>query len=64
MLRLVVKTTPSQWRVSRELRERIKLAFDGEEIEIPFPQQDRLHKNAELLERPATASPRSRPRRG
>ena len=39
-LRLVVKTTPSaQWKVSRELRERIKLAFDQEGIEIPFPQQ-------------------------
>jgi small conductance mechanosensitive channel len=39
-LRLVVKTTPSaQWKVSRELRERIKLAFDAEGIEIPFPQQ-------------------------
>jgi small conductance mechanosensitive channel len=40
VLRLVVKTTPSaQWKVSRELRERIKLAFDREGIEIPFPQQ-------------------------
>jgi len=39
-LRLVVKTTPSaQWKVSRELRERIKFAFDEERIEIPFPQQ-------------------------
>ena len=45
MLRLVVKTTPSQqWRVSRELRERIKVAFDDEGIEIPFPQQTVWHK--------------------
>jgi moderate conductance mechanosensitive channel len=48
MLRLVVKTTPSQqWRVSRELRERIKAAFDEEGIEIPFPQQTVWHKSAE-----------------
>jgi small conductance mechanosensitive channel len=47
MLRLVVKTTPSQqWRVSRELRERIKVAFDEEGIEIPFPQQTVWHKPA------------------
>jgi small conductance mechanosensitive channel len=40
VLRLVIKTTPAeQWRVSRELRERIKLAFDAAGIEIPFPQQ-------------------------
>ena len=49
MLRLVVKKTPSQqWRVSRELRERIKLAFDEEGIEIPVPQQTVWHKTAEL----------------
>lgn len=40
VLRLVVKTTPKeQWRVSRQLREEIKRAFDEEGIEIPFPQQ-------------------------
>lgn len=40
VLRLVIKTTPAeQWRVSRELRERIKRAFDEARIEIPFPQQ-------------------------
>ena len=49
MLRLVVKTTPSQqWRVSRELRERVKVAFDDEGIEIPFPQQTVWHKPAEV----------------
>lgn len=40
VLRLVVKTDPSaQWRVERELRLRIKEAFDGAGIEIPFPQR-------------------------
>jgi small conductance mechanosensitive channel len=39
-IRLVVKTLPSdQWKVMRVLRQRIKDAFDGEGIEIPFPQQ-------------------------
>lgn len=36
VIRLVVKTTPSdQWAISRELRARIKAAFDREGIEIP-----------------------------
>ncbi len=39
-LRLVVKTDPlSQWQVQRELRLRIKEAFDAEGITIPFPQR-------------------------
>jgi small conductance mechanosensitive channel len=39
-IRLVVKTQPSkQWEISRKLRERVKLAFDDEGIEMPFPQQ-------------------------
>ena len=49
MIRLVVKTTPSeQYRVSRTLRERLKLAFDEEGIEIPFPQQTVWHKPADV----------------
>jgi len=36
VIRLVVKTTPSdQWAVARELRARIKAAFDREGIEMP-----------------------------
>ena len=38
-IRLVVKTQPAmQWKVERELRMRIKEAFDEAGIEIPFPQ--------------------------
>jgi small conductance mechanosensitive channel len=45
VIRLVVKTTPSeQWRVSRTLRRRLKDAFDAEGIEIPFPQQTIWHR--------------------
>jgi small-conductance mechanosensitive channel len=40
VVRLVLKTRPGQqWRVARELRERIKVRFDAEGIEIPFPQR-------------------------
>jgi len=39
-LRLVVKTRPSQqWAVMRELRRRIKAAFDAAEMHIALPQR-------------------------
>ena len=39
-IRLVIKTEPAtQWAVERELRLRIKEAFDAAGIEIPFPQR-------------------------
>ncbi|MGA1542121.1 MAG: mechanosensitive ion channel family protein, partial [Ilumatobacteraceae bacterium] len=39
VLRMWVVTEPAaQWDVSRELRRRIKYAFDAAGIEIPFPQ--------------------------
>ena len=41
------RTPSAQWGVSRELRERIKAAFDEEGIEIPFPQQTIWHRSAE-----------------
>jgi small-conductance mechanosensitive channel len=47
-IRLVVKTEPGeQWAASREIRERIKTAFDAEGIVIPFPQQVVWHAAAE-----------------
>lgn len=39
-IRLVIKTTPGdQWATARELRARIKKAFDAASIEIPYPQR-------------------------
>jgi small conductance mechanosensitive channel len=39
VIRLVIKTLPGeQWAIGRELRRRIRLAFDTADIEVPFPQ--------------------------
>jgi moderate conductance mechanosensitive channel len=39
-IRLVLKTKPGeQWALQREIRARLKQAFDAEGIEIPFPQR-------------------------
>lgn len=46
-LRLYIKTRPlEQWDVERELNQRIKLRFDQENIEIPFPQSAVWLRNA------------------
>jgi moderate conductance mechanosensitive channel len=39
IIKIIGKTKPlKQWEISGELRKRIKIAFDKENIEIPFPQ--------------------------
>lgn len=40
MIRVMVRTDPGdQWGASREFLRRVKLRFDGEGIEIPYPQR-------------------------
>lgn len=42
-IKMLVKTLPQkQWEVARELRKRIKAAFDKEGIEIPYPHRVHL----------------------
>ena len=39
MIKILGETAPlKQWEVTGELRKRIKIAFDREGVEIPFPQ--------------------------
>jgi len=48
VIRLVVQTVPlEQWNVSRELRKRLKKAFDEQGIEIPYPQRTVWVRNQE-----------------
>jgi small-conductance mechanosensitive channel len=47
-IRLVLKTAPNdQFKVTRELRARIKVAFDEAGIEIPFAQRTIWHRNGD-----------------
>lgn len=58
VIRLVVKTRPSdQYDVSRELRQRLKAAFDAEGIEIPFQQQTVWHRQDGAPRRDEPAAP-------
>jgi small-conductance mechanosensitive channel len=51
VIRLVVKTRPAdQYDVSRELRQRLKEAFDAEGIEIPYAQQVVWHREGPARE--------------
>ena len=55
-IRLVLKTSPAeQWKVTRELRKRLKDALAGAGIEIPFPQRT-LWVRGDLSALPPTAS--------
>ncbi len=46
-VKIVGRTAPSkQWSVTGELRKRLKIAFDKNDIEIPFPQRV-LHQSKE-----------------
>lgn len=50
-IRMMTKTVPlKQWDVARELRRRIKLRFDAEGIEIPFPQRTVWHHRVDEKE--------------
>jgi small-conductance mechanosensitive channel len=50
-IRVLIKTKPiEQWRVAREFRRRVKLAFDEKGIEIPFP-----HRTIYIGEAPSEA---------
>jgi len=55
-IRLVLKVEPGeQWATSREVRRRIKEAFDTEGIQIPFPQRTVwMHQ---MAEEPKPAAP-------
>src|SRR5262245_136187 len=56
-LRIVTKTRPlKQWETARELRKRIKAAFDREGIEMPFPHRVVYSRTPPTLARPSENS--------
>lgn len=62
VIRLVIKTLPGeQWAIARELRRRIKHAFDQHGIEIPFPQRTVWLRRGQEQPEPPTTDPASQP---
>jgi small conductance mechanosensitive channel len=48
MIRVLVKTSPArQWEVARDLRRRVKLRFDREQIPVPYPHRVVLTRSDE-----------------
>ncbi len=64
-IRLVVKTAPQQqWLIARELRARLKRAFEAEGIVIPFPQRTVWLQDANGVRRPPRSHDATPARRG
>jgi small conductance mechanosensitive channel len=59
-LKLRIKTVPlKQWDVGRELRKRIKKAFDRHKIEMPFPERIVAVREGPSIDEGAGRPPRS-----
>jgi small conductance mechanosensitive channel len=57
-IRVVFKVEPNeQWAVAREMRKRLKVAFDEAGIEIPFPQRTVWMHQVPLDQLPAAQPP-------
>lgn len=52
VLRIIAKTiNGEQWEAERQIRKSLKEAYDEHGIEIPFPHQVTIHKNADNTEK-------------
>jgi small conductance mechanosensitive channel len=50
VIKVLIRTQPiRQWAVARDYRRRLKIAFDREDIEIPFPHRTVYHRVEEPL---------------